>query len=157
MLIQGPLYPFLMDSDKEGRSIFRLSALGDSISTTGVISEKRVDAWVRTGIHVLGKPDWIIIKTSMHGAVDPDAALGDQMERIFSYLESKYNDSSHYVLHYVTARELYNIVKAIEAGEPSSNPEEYRDFLVRPPIYNSAADCLEASEELKGLLAKTHR
>ena len=39
------------------------------------------------------------------------------MEHIFSYFEQQYNDGVNCVLHYVTARELYNMVKAIEAGE----------------------------------------
>jgi hypothetical protein len=33
------------------------------------------------------------------------------------HLESVYNDGKNYVLHYVTAREMYNIVKAAEAGK----------------------------------------
>ncbi len=43
------------------------------------------------------------------------------------HLERVYNDGSNYVLHYVTAREMYNIIKAAEAGR-SGNPREYRDF-----------------------------
>ncbi len=35
-------------------------------------------------------------------------------------------------LHYVTAREAYNIVKAAEAGK-SGDPNDYRDFEIPPP------------------------
>src|SRR5262249_32297077 len=35
-------------------------------------------------------------------------------------------------LHFVTAREAYNIVKAAEAGH-SGNPNDYRDYLIPPP------------------------
>jgi hypothetical protein len=35
-------------------------------------------------------------------------------------------------LHYVTAREAYNIVKAAEAGK-AGDPNAYRDFEVPPP------------------------
>jgi hypothetical protein len=48
------------------------------------------------------------------------------------YLESRYNDGKRYVLHYVTAREAYNIVKAAEAGE-QGDPGRYRDYLLPPP------------------------
>ena len=48
---------------------------------------------------------------------------------MFGYLEEKYNDGKDYKLHYVTAREMYNIVKAAEAGEPGE-PGEYRDYLL---------------------------
>jgi hypothetical protein len=38
------------------------------------------------------------------------------------------------VLHYVTAREAYNLVKAAEAG-CTGDPEQYRDYLI-PPYAN---------------------
>ena len=49
-----------------------------------------------------------------------------------SYLECAYNDGKRHVLHYVTAREMYNIAKAAEAGM-TGDPGAYRDFeLARP-------------------------
>jgi hypothetical protein len=42
-------------------------------------------------------------------------------------------------LHYVTAREAYNIARAAEAGH-SGDPNDYRDFLVPPPA-NRVACC----------------
>ena len=47
-------------------------------------------------------------------------------------LERSYNDGSRYVLHYVTAREAYNIIKAAEAGK-SGDPGAWRDFVLPPP------------------------
>jgi len=46
-------------------------------------------------------------------------------------LEIKYNDGQNYVLHYVTAREAYNIVKAAEYGL-EGNPNQFRDFIIQP-------------------------
>jgi hypothetical protein len=51
---------------------------------------------------------------------------------MYSYLERSYNDGRDYVLHYVTARETYNIIKAAEAGK-TGNPGDYRDFILPPP------------------------
>jgi hypothetical protein len=48
------------------------------------------------------------------------------------HLERAYNDGERYVLHYVSAREVYNIIKAAEAGK-QGNPNEYRDFILPPP------------------------
>ena len=53
-------------------------------------------------------------------------------DNMFSYLEKAYNDGTRYILHYVTTRELYNIVKAAEAGE-SGNPDQYRDYILDKP------------------------
>ena len=50
------------------------------------------------------------------------------------YLTTKYNDGDNYLLHYVSAREMYNIVKAAEQGE-QGNPNDYRDFHVAAPTY----------------------
>jgi hypothetical protein len=112
--------------------------------------------WVKTAIHIRGKREWIIIKTSMHGAEDGTAVLGQEMNEIFNYLETKYNDGKNYVLHYVTARELYNIIKAVEAGEPGRDPEDYRNYKIRPPVYNSSINYPEASEKLKEYIFRTY-
>ena len=156
MMIQGPVYPFVMDAQAVRDPRFRLRALGDSINTKYKTTTKRIDAWVRTGINVYGQPDWIIIKTSTHGAVDANAVLGSEMEQIFSYLESEYNDGVNCILHYVTARELYNMVKAIEAGEPCDDPEKYRNYRIQPPVYNAQAPYSEASSELTRLVYQTY-
>ncbi|HET6554395.1 MAG TPA: hypothetical protein VFG49_12760 [Dyella sp.] len=94
----------------------------------------RVDAWIRTAVHVEGRPDWIFVKIHTHGTQerDMDTLLGEPMHAMHEYLESRYNDGNRYVLHYVTSRELYNIVKAAEAGK-TGNPGQWRDFMLPPP------------------------
>jgi hypothetical protein len=94
----------------------------------------RVDLWVKTGIHVEGRPEWVVVKIHTHGTRyhDMDTLLGEPVDAMHRYLESAYNDGERYVLHYVTAREVYNIVKAAEAGE-SGNPNLYRDYHLPPP------------------------
>ena len=112
MIIQGPLHPFFITS-----SPLSLRVLGDGINGNPPVDQRRIDSWVKLGIGIEGKDDWIIIKTHTHGATDHHAVLGREMDELFGYLENKYNDGTHYVLHYVSARELYNIIKAAEAGE----------------------------------------
>ena len=94
----------------------------------------RVDAWVRTGIHVEGRPEWVVVKVHTHGTQeqDMDTLLGDAADTMHRHLESAYNDGKNYVLHYVTSREVYNIIKAAEAGH-TGNPADYRDFVLAPP------------------------
>jgi hypothetical protein len=94
----------------------------------------RVDQWVRTGVHVEGRPEWVFIKIHTHGTQegDMDTLLGKPVDDMHAYLESAYNDGERHVLHYVTAREMYNIAKAAEAGM-TGDPGAYRDFeLARP-------------------------
>lgn len=95
---------------------------------------ERVDAWVSTGIHVEGRPEWIFVKIHTHGTQerDMDTLLGAPAHAMHAHLENAYNDGERYVLHYVTAREMYNIIKAAEAGL-EGNPGRYRDFELPPP------------------------
>lgn len=129
MIIQGPLSINFRDW---------ISVLYPRIENGGVegsnpVYVSRVDQWVKTGIHVKGKPDWIFIKIHTHGAIpgSMDIFLGDAIDQVYSYLETKYNDGTNYCLHYVTAREAYNIIKAAEAGL-SGNPNQYRDYIIKP-------------------------
>jgi hypothetical protein len=151
MMIQGPIHPFWLS-----KKPWSLRAIGDAINGFPPTNKRRINAWVKTNIHVQGKNDFIFIKTHTHGAVDSSAVLGPEMEEILNYLESKYNDGHNYILHYVTARELYNIIKAIEGGENLNNPEAYRNYNISKPNYNSSVDISEASDKLKQLVSKTY-
>ncbi|WDS36907.1 hypothetical protein [Pseudoxanthomonas sp.] len=110
---------------------------------------ERVDAWVRTGIHVEGRPDWVIVKIHTHGTQERDmeTLLGPSMDAMHVHLERSYNDGSKYVLHYVTAREAYNIIKAAESGH-TGDPGQFRDFKLPPPPHSpwgqAEADTTEA-------------
>lgn len=96
-------------------------------------AEYAVDEWIKANVHVEGRPNWIFVKTHTHGAI-PDRMktfLGSNIEKIYTYLESTYNDERNYCLHYVTTREAYNIIKAAEAGL-TGDPGQYRDFKIKP-------------------------
>jgi hypothetical protein len=152
MIIQGPLYPYFKDN-----KITKLRISGDEIAGTPPLTPNRIDACVRTGISVKGKEDWVFVKMHTHGATDGDAVLGQEMDDIFTYLESKYNDGTNYCLHYVTARETYNIIKAIENGEACSDPSLYRDYQISAPQYDSTPDIESASQTLKERVSRTYR
>ncbi len=98
----------------------------------------RVALWLRQHIHVRGRPEWVFIKVHTHGTPerDSEALLGAPVEALFAHLESHYNDGLRHVLHYVSAREMFNIIKAAEAGL-SGDPNRYRDYrLPKPPMFN---------------------
>ena len=108
------------------------------IHPTFPASRGRVDSWVHAGVHVDGKPEWVFIKVSAHAAASEestDNVLGPKFEDALSYMESRYNDGRNYVLHYVTAREAYNLAIAAAQNQPG-NPEGYYDFVVKPYVAN---------------------
>ena len=132
MIVQGPLS---LNWKNRRRQIFPAIENGDIRSSYPPTSD-RVDLWVDTGVSVVGKPEWVFVKVHTHGCqeADMDTLLGKPCDDMYDYLESKYNDGSNYVLHYTSAREMYNIIKAAEAGE-SGDPNEYRDFVLKKPSY----------------------
>lgn len=132
MIIQGPL-----SLRWKFRGLVPIPAIenGD-IRADNPPTPARIDSWIKTGVHVNGRPDWLFIKVHTHGTQDRDmdALLGAPIGRMFEYLEQRYNDGKHFHLHYASAREMYNIARAAEAGK-SDNPGKYRDFVVPRPGY----------------------
>ena len=139
MIVQGPLA-----LDWSNRK-FGLFPRIENAELSSAPSRSRVKLWVAQHVHVKGRPDWGIVKISCHGAEDDkrDLVLGHAADRMFSFLEEEYRDKPGYALHYVTARELYNIIKAAEAGE-KGNPAKYRDYVIPP--YQTHARKARASD-----------
>lgn len=125
MLIQGPL-GILWKSPLN----FPKVEYGE-ISSSNPPTRERIDFWIKKGIHVKGRDVWIVVKIHTHGAPESehDVLLGEPAEMMHRYLQERYNDGKRYSIHYVTARELYNIIKAAEAGL-NGHPGEYRDFML---------------------------
>jgi hypothetical protein len=132
MIIQGPL-GFLWSRRKLG--IIPGIESGD-VRASSPPTANRIDAWVKTGIHVAGRPEWIFVKVHTHGTQerDMDTLLGAPMSAAFDHLEARYNDGREWKLHYVSAREMYNIIKAAEAGA-TGEPGAFRDYEIPRPGY----------------------
>jgi hypothetical protein len=102
-------------------------------------SRQRVDRWIRANIHVPERPEWVFIKMFGHGAEsaeDEEAVTGPDFDDMLRYLESTYNDGTHYVLHYVTAREAFNVAMAAADGH-AGDPSAYLNYEI-PPYLSSA-------------------
>lgn len=133
MFIQGPLgirfkrkygMPFIP-------SIEAAEIQGESRPTLD-----RLECWLEANVHVAGRNEWVFIKLHTHGAMrgNLEHNLGDFADGFFRELEERYSKSGGGYLHYVTAREMYNIIKAAEAGK-SGNPGDYRDFSIPRYVY----------------------
>ncbi|HEU0028985.1 MAG TPA: hypothetical protein VFQ53_00040 [Kofleriaceae bacterium] len=92
----------------------------------------RVATWIDQAIHVDGRPEWIFVKVHTHGAIEKTAAslLGDDGRAMHRALAAYMRDGFH--LHYVTAREMFNVARAAMDGK-SGNPNAYFDYVVPPP------------------------
>ncbi|MBS1119458.1 MAG: hypothetical protein H6Q90_1686 [Deltaproteobacteria bacterium] len=92
----------------------------------------RVASWIDQGIHVAGRPEWIFVKVHTHGAIEKTAAslLGDGGHLLHEALAGYMRDG--HALHYVTAREMFNVARAAMDGK-TGDPNAYFDHVVPPP------------------------
>ncbi len=95
---------------------------------------RRARTWVEQNIHVEGRPEWVFVKVHTHGSPELQAAslLGDGGRTMHRALAEHYNDGSRWSLHYVTAREMFNIALAAMEGR-EGDPNDYRDYVLAPP------------------------
>ena len=59
-------------------------------------------------------------------------AAGRGRRALHAELTTRYNDGRRWALHYVTAREMYNIAIAAMDGK-TGDPGAYRDYVLPPP------------------------
>lgn len=133
MMIQGPLG---MRLKRKRRLPFFPAIEAAEVQGESRPSLDRVRAWLKADIHVVGREEWVFVKLHTHGAMRQNLEhnLGTVADAFFTELERKYNNPRDGYLHYVTAREMYNIIKAAEAGE-TGNPGRYRDYLIPKYAY----------------------
>jgi len=128
LMIEGPLALAL----RPGKLAPRIENAG--VTAKDPATPKRVRTWVNQGIGVAGRPEWVFVKVHTHGTQEPQAAalLGGGGEALHTELTTRYNDGRRWSLHYVTAREMYNIAIAAMDGR-SGDPGMYRDYVLPPP------------------------
>jgi len=125
MILQGPLS---LNWKQRKFGIIPRIENGD-IRVTQPPQSERMDMWVDQHVCIEGREEWVFVKIHTHGTQESDieSLLGKPMDDFYTYVESKYNDGVNYILHYVTAREMYNIARAAADGN-SGDPNLYRDY-----------------------------
>jgi hypothetical protein len=125
--VQGPL---MFDFDRNARNgvgRFENAALTGS-NPPGL---RRLELWKKAAISVQHRPDWLFIKLHTH-SMDPaqrEAVIGAPMQRFLAEFVEGARDR-HEVIHFVTAREMVNIILAACDGR-EGNPGEYRDYRLK--------------------------
>jgi hypothetical protein len=140
MIFQGPL---VLAPSWNLRRLF-IDVDDGNIHPAMPASATRVRRWVNARVHVAERPDWVFVKVFAHGVSsieDEDEVVGEHFESALTALERHYNDGQRYVLHYVTAREAYNLAMAAASGATGS-PSAYLDGEI-PPYVASARRIVE--------------
>jgi hypothetical protein len=126
VVVQGPLMLDFHDSGSR-----RLHVDNAALTGSNPASLHRLSLWKRAAISVKGKPDWLFIKLHCHG-MDPgheEATLGSVMQKFVSELAGGAEERKE-VLHFVSTREMVNIILAACDGK-EGNPGEYRNYQLR--------------------------
>jgi hypothetical protein len=134
LIVQGPLLPHF--TRKAGRLLGLETAAFTNSNPPDV---RRVPLWKRAAISVTGRPDWLFVKLHCHG-MDPtqeSAMLGTPMRKFLSELLEASAQAGD-VLHFVTAREMVNIILAACDGR-EGDPGQFRDYRFKRFYAASAA------------------
>jgi len=139
ILMQGPYMIDWSDWRFTTHPVFDDGVLYHEIPTTF----HRFELWLKANVHVRGRPNWVFVRPFTHGAHLSDEGsfeniLGANIDQMLTMVENRYSNNAKYRLHYMTAREMYNVVKAAEAGL-NGNPNDYRDYMIKPHIFDSGA------------------
>jgi hypothetical protein len=125
--VQGPL---MLDFDRRARNGF---ARVENAALTGPNPPglRRLQLWKKAAISVQGRPDWLFIKIHCH-SMDPhqrESVMGEFMQRFLSELTEGAQDRRE-IIHFVTARQMVNIIWAACDGR-EGNPGDYRDYRLK--------------------------
>jgi hypothetical protein len=101
---------------------------------------RRLRLWQKAAITVQGRSDWLFIKLHCHGMLtnDESAMFGSSIQNFLRELVEGPGNRTEYWVHFVTMREMVNIILAACDGR-KGNPGEYRDYrfqLIQAPIRN---------------------
>jgi hypothetical protein len=102
-----------------------------SVENSSPPHPRRLGAWLKANVHVCGRPEWVFVKLHTHAMQNRASFLSAACDETFAAMVHWWSRPP-FRLHFVTAREAFNIVKAAEAGH-SGNPNDYRDFIIPPP------------------------
>ena len=128
LIVQGPL----VIRRRSGGILPRVE--NGNLDRRAPVPAERIAAWLRARVCVAGRPDWLFVKLYTHGCIERNLEFffGGPMADLHARLCEHYNDGRRYRLHYVTAREMYNAIRAAERGL-AGHPGEYRDLEIGPP------------------------
>lgn len=115
LMIQGPL-----ELDWSRRKFGLIPRIENAdIHASFAPSSARLPLWLRAGVHVLGRPNWLFVKLHTHGckAGNIDTLLGEPTQRFHESLSNLAAQHPGFRYHYVTAWEMAQLVHAAENNE----------------------------------------
>ena len=142
LMVEGPL--MLRMDRPDGRGLIGIE--NGSLTGMDPPSLYRLRLWRQAAIGVKGRPDWLFIKLQCHG-MDPrdrEAVLGTRLQGFLDEMVGGAAERGE-TLHFVSAREMVNIILAACDGR-EGNPGQYREYrLKRVGAKSTQNSCVETS------------
>jgi len=128
LIVQGPL---ALNWQRRKFGILPRIENGD-LTAVNPPTRERLETWLDCRIAVEGCPNWLFVKLHTHGAGPENMRmlLGEPMRAFHRALAEIAAADSSLRFHYVTAREMVNILHAAESGH-SGDPGVFRDHCYR--------------------------
>lgn len=127
LMVQGPLMLSLVSGARR-----RVKIENAAFTPGNPPSLRRLALWKQAGISVAGRPDWLFIKLHCHGmdATQENEVTGAAFRSFLEALVGGAGERGE-ILHFVSAREMVNIILAACDGR-DGNPGDYRDYQFKP-------------------------
>ncbi|PYU29987.1 MAG: hypothetical protein DMG31_14990 [Acidobacteria bacterium] len=128
LIVQGPL---MLDFSRVSREAYFPHIENSEITAKNPPTMDRLQLWKRAAITVAGRPDWLFIKLHCHG-LDPReqaAMTGASISNFLRHLLMSAKNRN-YQVHFVTAREMVNIILAACEGY-NGDPGQYRNHRLK--------------------------
>jgi len=128
LIVQGPL---ALNWQRKKFGLFPRIENSD-LTAANPPTIERLRLWLECQVAVEARPNWVFVKLHTHGCKPENTRmlLGEPMRAFHQSLAQLATKDPSICIHYVTARELVNILHAAEAGH-SGNPGQFRDFRYR--------------------------
>ena len=142
LMIQGPLLTDLRSSLRSARPVLE----NGGITAANPATMHRISLWKQAQVRVDGRPDWLFIKLHCH-SMDPtqkDAVIDGSFRNFLAALVEGAAGRKE-TLHFVTAREMANILLAACEGR-EGDPGAYRDYR-----FKRIANAPQSAEKLSSV------
>ena len=127
LMVQGPL---ALDWSRRKLGCLPRVENGD-LHASQPPTARRLKLWMKAGVHVAGRPNWLFIKLHTHGAkeTNADMLLGEPMRLFHQSLAGASKSADRpFQYFYVTAREMADLIHQAEQG--AAEPEFHRPAAV---------------------------
>ena len=125
LCIQGPLS---LNTQSRKFGIFPRIENGRLAANMGM-GKDRISMWLKSNVHIEGKENIVFVSLYSHGTQEKDMKFffdEGGLDALFTNLE-EFCFESNIDLHYVSARNMYNVVKGMEEV-PTASPQDLYDY-----------------------------